>query len=110
LLRARAHHRAPARASDTVDGGLHDDLEHALAVEAARERLADAADRFLESSALPSELLQAGLELSGHAVELAPERGELVVAVGRDLDAEVAPSEPLRGDEQALDLGLEGSG
>ena len=77
-----AHRGAPAGGADAVDRGLHDDLEHADAVQPARERLADAADRLLQAPALASQVLQARLELQRHRVELLAQRGELVVALG----------------------------
>src|ERR671916_357935 len=57
--------------------------------------------------ALELELLQPRLELARHQVELVAERGELVVALGRDLDREVALADVARGREQAADLGLQ---
>ena len=69
------------------DGELHDPL----AVEPGGERLADAADRLLQLVALALDLLDLGLELLRHAVELAPELGELVVARDRHGVGEVAP-------------------
>ena len=104
---ARAQHHAAALGADAVDRGLHDDAQQRVAVEALAERLADALDRLLQARALELELLQAGLELAGHAVELAPERGELVVALGGDLDGEVARAERAGGREQAVDLRLQ---
>ena len=85
-----AHRRAAGRGADAVDRGLHHDLQQPDAVEAGGERLADAADRLLQPRALALELLQAGLELARHRVELLAERGELVVALGRHGDREVA--------------------
>ena len=57
--------------------------------------------------ALALELLDLGLELAGHRVELAPEGGELVGAVDRDVDREVAAPEALGGDQEPLDLRLQ---
>ena len=104
---ARAPRRAPARAvahrdaarsrADAVDRRLHDDAEQRVAVQALAERLADPADGLLQPRALALELVHARLELARHRVELRAERGELVVALRRDLDAEVALAEPLRG-------------
>ena len=93
--------------ADAVDRGLDDDLEHRVAVEALGERLADAPDRLAQPRALELELLEPLLELARHRVELGAERGELVVALGRDLDPEVAAGHAPGGVEQALDLGLQ---
>ena len=62
-----AHHDAAALGADAVDRGLHDDAQQRVAVQALAERLADAADGLLQARALELELLQAGLELAGHA-------------------------------------------
>ena len=97
----------PAVGADAVDRGLHDDLEHGVAVEALGERLADAPDRLAQARALELELLEPLLELARHRVELRAERGELVVALGRDLDREVAAGHAPRRVEQALDLRLQ---
>ena len=73
------------------------------------ERLADAAHRLLQARALLVELLEALLELARHLVELLAERGELVVALGRDLGAEVARAEAPRGLEEGLRSGAAAS-
>ena len=80
----------PRLSGDAVDGRLDHDLEQALAIEVGGEGLADAAHRVLQARALLVELLQALLQLARHLVELLAQRGELVVALGRDLDREVA--------------------
>ena len=102
--------RAAADGADAVDRRLHHDLQQPDAVEAGRERLADAPDRLLQPRALALELLQPRLELARHRVELLAQRGELVVALGGNGDREVAAAEPPRGLQQALDLGLQPPG
>ena len=82
-------------------------LEQRLAVEAERDRVAGAADGLAQAPALAAQLLQARGELEGHAVELAAELRELVVALHRDRGAEVAARDPPGGGEQVGDLGLE---
>ena len=96
--RARSSAPTPSTAVCTTISSSAD------AVEALRERLADAADRLLQARALALELLQPRLELARHRVELLAERGELVVALGRAPRREVAAPSALRGVEQALDL------
>ena len=105
--RSRAQRGAAGVGADAVDRRLHDDLEHGVAVEALGERLADAADRLAQARALELQLLEPLLELSRHRVELGAERGELVVALGRDLDREVAAGHPPCRVQQALDLRLQ---
>ena len=56
--RPGAQRRAAGVGADAVDRGLHDDLEHGVAVEALGERLADAADRLAQARALELELLE----------------------------------------------------
>ena len=101
--------RAAGVGADPVDRRLHRDLEQRAALERLAERLADALDRRAQALALDLELLEPPLELAGHLVELDAERGELVAALGRDLDAEVALRHLLRGRQQPLDLGLQGA-
>src|SRR5205085_10425152 len=67
------------------------------------------ADRLLELAALALDLLDLGLELAGHLVELLPERGELVVAVGGDGRGEVALGEPASSAKELVDLTLQGA-
>ena len=102
-----AHRRAAGRGVDALDRRLHDDLQHAHAVQPRGDRLADAADRLLQPLALELQLVEALRQLRGHLVELLPERGELVVALRRHLHREVARAEPLGGHEQPLDLRLQ---
>ena len=103
----RAQRGAPGVGADAVDGRLHRDLEQRAALERLAERLADALDRLAQALALELELLEPALELARHLVELDAERGELVAALGRHLDAEVALRHLLRGLQQPLDLRLQ---
>ena len=63
-----------------------------------------------ERLALGLELPHPALELAGHGVELRPQRGELVVALRRDLRVQVTPAEPPRRLQQPRDLRLQGPG
>ena len=103
----RAQRRAPGVGADAVDRRLHRDLEQGAALERLAERLADALDRLAQPLALELELLEPALELARHLVELDAERGELVAALGRHLDAEVALGHLPRGLQQPLDLRLQ---
>ena len=107
LARPRPHARAATVRPDAVDRGLDDDPQHVVAVQALGEGLPHAADGALQAPALALELVQPGLELAGHRVELLAEGGELVVALGGHLDGEVPGAEALGRDQQALDLRLQ---
>ena len=82
----------------------HGQRHHAVTVEAGGERVAHAPDRLGELLALALHLLDLRLELHGHVVELAPERGELVVAVDRHGPAEVAARQTPGRREEGRDL------
>ena len=100
---AREVGRTDARPASALD----DDLQQAVAVEVRGEGLPRAPQRFLQARALLVELLEAVRQLARHLVELLAQRGELVVAVGGDLDAEVAGAEAAGGDQEGLDLALQ---
>src|SRR5918998_634659 len=87
-----------------VHGLPHREGDDPVAVEAGREGVADAADRGLELLTLALDLLDLGLELRRHAVELVPELGELVAAAHGDRVCEVAAREAARGVEEGADL------
>ena len=95
---APAHRRAPAGGADAVDRRLHDDLEHADAVQAARERLAHAADRLLQAPALALRRSSSRAS-SWRAIELnsLPSAANSSLPSAGTLDAEVAAAEALRG-------------
>ncbi len=99
----------PAAAARAVDDRLHDDVEHPAAVGPRGDRLADAADRGLQPPAFGLELLEAPAQLAGHGVELVAQRGELVVALRRDLRVQLAAAEAAGGLQQPRDLGLQGA-
>ena len=111
LLQRRAgvgpHRGAAGVGPHAVDRGPDDDLQQPLAVEVGGERLADAAHRVLQARALLVELLQALLQLARHLVELLAQRRELVVALGRDLDGEVARAQAPGGLQEGVDLALQ---
>ena len=107
LLARAADRGAPAGGADAVDRRLDDDLQQAHPVQALGERLADPADRLLQPRALALQLLEARLELVRHRVELLAQLRELVVALDRDLDGEVAPPDVARGEQEPLDLVLQ---
>ena len=80
-VRASSGRARPASASQASTACAHGQRDDAVAVEPGGERVADAPDRLLELPALALDLLDLGLELRRHAVELASELGELVVAL-----------------------------
>ena len=69
--------------------------------------MADAADRLPEPYPFPGELVEPARQLARHAVELRPERRELVVAFDPDRRGEVAAPEPPRGLEKTAQPALE---
>ena len=87
----------------------HRERDHSVAVEAGGKRVADAADRLGELLALALHLLDLGLELNGHVVELAAQRGELVVPVERHGPSEVTARQAPRRLEEGRDLPGESS-
>src|ERR687891_78775 len=76
-------HGAPGVGLAGVHRLAHGQRDDAIAVEARGEGVADAADGRLELLALALDLLDLGLELGRHAVELVPQLGELVAAAHR---------------------------
>ena len=74
-------HRAAGVGLAGVHRLAHRERDHAVAVEARGQRVADPADRLGELLALSLDLLDLRLELARHAVELATELRELVPAL-----------------------------
>ena len=103
----RADGRAAGVGADAVDRGLDDDLQQRARGRGprrtSRRRAASPSCRRSRSAAAP----RAALELARHRVELLAQRGELVVALGRDLDREVAAAQPPRGLQEPVDLALQ---
>ena len=102
-----AQRRAAAVGRHAVSRRPDEDLEQRVAVEVRRERLADAAQLVLQARALLVELDDLVLELARHRVELDAERGELVLALDRDLGGEVAAAQPLGGLQERGDPALQ---
>src|SRR5579884_950475 len=78
-----------------------------MAIEIRRERLPDATDQLAQPRALLRKLIKAVRQLTGHAVELGPERGELVATFDRDRRGEVPAAEPSGGFQEAAELSLQ---
>ena len=81
---AAAQARPPAVGGQRVERGLDDDLQQSLAVEVGGERFADPPDRPLQANPLLAQLLEAGLELLGHLVELAAQGRAVTRVAGKD--------------------------
>ncbi len=95
---------APGLRVAGVDRLAHRQSDHAVPVEPGGECVADAADRRLQLLALSFVLLDLRLELRRHAVELAPQLGELVAAGDRDGVGEVPAREASCGAQECADL------
>src|SRR5579884_3793296 len=78
-----------------------------VAVEIRCERLPDATDQLAQPRALLRKLIEAVRQLTGHAVELSPERGELVATFDRHRRGEVPAAEPFGGFQEAAELSLQ---
>ena len=106
LLVAQTDAEPTAAALHRVDRRLQRELEQRRAIETRGERVADATNRLLEPHALSGQLVKPARQLARHAVELHPERRELVAALDPDGRREVAASESSRRLEKAAEPAL----
>ena len=92
-----------------LDRLAHGEIHHALAVETGGERVPDPPDRLLQLGALALDLVDLGLQLTRHVVELVAELGELVAPTDRDRLGEVPAREAAGPGQQLRDLAGEGA-